>query len=93
MSVDLVLLLIGLSLPGVVIFVRLLEAVSWGRTLVAFRLSLPQTLNAANVAHWLTTVNAATYAPWFSPLPGPPPPARSPPGSACPRPRTGARRP
>jgi type IV secretion system coupling TraD/TrwB family protein/type IV secretory system conjugative DNA transfer VirD4/TraG family protein len=62
----------GLVVVGVVLAARWLEARAWARSLVAFRLRLPQTLTADTVAQWLVTVNAATHAPRWALLPAPP---------------------
>jgi len=73
-AVVLVLLVVvgGGALFGVVLGGRWLEAVSWRRSLVAFRLRLPAGLSVDRVAQWLGTVNAATHAHRLALLPSPP---------------------
>lgn len=62
----------GLSLLGIILGARLLEAAGWRRSLVAFRLALPSNLTAETVAEWLATVRAMVHAPRWALLPSPP---------------------
>lgn len=73
MTAPLLLFVILCSLPLVIILsFRYLDALSWRRSLIAYKLSLPNTLTAEIVASWLMTVNASTHAHWLSVLPAPP---------------------
>jgi Helicase HerA, central domain len=62
----------GLAVLAVILFARWLEARSWARSLVAYRLRLPAGLEAGQVAAWLGAVAAGTHAPRFPLLPPPP---------------------
>lgn len=62
----------GVGAAVVVIVARWVDAWQWRRSLVAFRLSLPHDLSLEAVAHWLSLVNAATYAHRLAPLAAPP---------------------
>jgi Helicase HerA, central domain len=67
------LLLAGaLSVLAVILTARWLEARSWARSLVAYRLRLPTGLDPGQVAAWLGAVAAGTHAPRFPLLPPPP---------------------
>ncbi len=68
----LVILAAGLLVFGLLLLARWLEARSWRRSLLAFRLRLPADISVDAVAGWLATVNAATHAPLFSLLSAPP---------------------
>lgn len=72
MGMPLLLLACGLVPVGVILLARWLEAQSWRRSLMAFRLRLPADLSVDAVAGWLSIVNATTHAPLFSLLPAPP---------------------
>jgi len=64
------LLLIGLlSVPAVILLARAEDAALWRRSLLVFRLILPQSLSADDVASWLATMNAATHADRWGPFP------------------------
>jgi len=65
-------LIAGAALSGVILGGRGLDATSWRKSLVAFRLRLPAGLDVGEVAKWLGTVNAATHAHRFALLPAPP---------------------
>ncbi len=62
----------GLGAAAVVTVARWFEAVLWRRSLVAFKLSLPHDLTIEAIAHWLSLVNAATYAHRLALLAAPP---------------------
>lgn len=68
----LLLLTAGLVVLGIVLLARWLEAQSWRRSLLAFRLRPPADISVDAVAGWLSAVNAATHAPLLSLLPAPP---------------------
>jgi hypothetical protein len=72
MSVVLILLTGALTLFGVILFARHLDALSWRASLFAFKLSLPYELTTKEVAHWLALINGATHAHKFALLPAPP---------------------
>jgi hypothetical protein len=62
----------GVAAAAVVVVGRWVEACLWRRSLMAFKLSLPHDLTIETVAHWLSLVNAATYAHRLAPLAAPP---------------------
>jgi hypothetical protein len=64
--------LMGLSIMSVVLIARYLDVLSWQRSLVAFRLTLPADLPIEQVTNWLTNVAASTEPPRISLLPLPP---------------------
>lgn len=66
MTAALLILLGGLAVLGLVVFVRWDDARSWRASLVTYRLILPQTLTATDVAAWLAHVVATTHATGFA---------------------------
>jgi GTPase SAR1 family protein len=62
----------GISLFGIIIGARLVEAKSWRSNLTAYRLTLPNGLAADDVARWLTNVSGLTHPPLWSLFPMPP---------------------
>jgi hypothetical protein len=54
---------------GIVLFARSLEADSWRRSLVAFKLTAPALVTTDDVARWLVSVYAMTQADHMGPLP------------------------
>lgn len=68
----LLMLLLGLLVPGVVVAARYLDGQSWRKNLVGYRLRLPAGLTPDDVATWLSSVAALTHAPRGALLPPPP---------------------
>lgn len=68
----LLLLLVGLAVPGVAVAARLLEARHWAASLRAYRLVPPASLTAQEVTRWLANVSATTHPAAWSLLPLPP---------------------
>jgi Type IV secretory system Conjugative DNA transfer len=62
----------GVGILGLVLLARFIDALDWRKSLLAFRLQLPQQISPEEVATWLATVNAATHAPRLALLPEPP---------------------
>jgi hypothetical protein len=62
----------GVGIIALVLGARWFDALSWRRSLLAFRLSLPHGLTIEQVAHWLSLVNAATHTHQLGLLPAPP---------------------
>jgi hypothetical protein len=71
-SLPLVVLLCGLTVFGLVLLARWCEALSWRRSLVAFKLNPPGSLSADNVTAWLNHINSVTHPTRFALLPLPP---------------------
>ncbi len=72
MTAALVCLVFGLLAFAIVLLVRLLDARSWRRSLVAFRLYPPAGLTTENVTAQLGSLSALTHASWWWVLPYPP---------------------
>jgi hypothetical protein len=56
----------ALVLMILVLLARTIDANLWRKSLVAYRLTLPSSLSADDVAAWLAQLSAATHAPRFS---------------------------
>jgi hypothetical protein len=72
MTVALVVLIGGTSVFGLVLVARFIDGLTWRRSLVAFKLSLPHELTTKAVAQWLALINGATHAHQLALLPAPP---------------------
>ena len=66
MAAAVVLLLGGLAVMGLLVLVRAYDARAWRDSLATYRLTLPQTLTASDVAGWLAHVVATTHAVGFA---------------------------
>lgn len=72
MTLALAVLIGGVSVFGLVLVARFVDALTWRRSLVAFKLSLPYELTTKDVAQWLALINGATHAHQWALLPAPP---------------------
>jgi hypothetical protein len=72
LHLPLLVLLAGCLLPAVVVVARAVQARSWQRSLVAFRLDPPVTLNPGEVSAWLAHIAAVTHPSRFALLRLPP---------------------
>lgn len=72
MILPLLLLGAGLTMAGVVVFARHLEADAWRRRLTAFKLTFPRDVAADDLAAFFTAAGAITHRPNWSLLPLPP---------------------
>lgn len=72
MIVPLAIVLAGLAATGVVLFARQLEAASWRRSLTAYRLTWPSSIDDKQLSGWFTALAAITHRPNWSVLPLPP---------------------
>lgn len=71
MELPILLLLAGLAGIGFIVGMRWLDAQTWRKELLAFRLRLPAGLKAEDVARWLGTISAEGGS-WFKLLDAPP---------------------
>src|SRR5262245_29580503 len=62
-------LLCGLTCFGVVLAGRVFDSQHWAASLHAYRLHLPSSLTADDVAHWLSIIAAITHPTRWSLLP------------------------
>src|SRR5690242_2116297 len=72
MVIWLVILLGGLTLFGLTLLMRSIQAKEWAQSLVAFRLSPPGGLKPEAVSAWLGSLSAVTHASGWWLLPHPP---------------------
>src|SRR5260370_41440193 len=66
MILAIVMCAVGLIALGCILTVRYIDARTWQRSLVAFRLSLPSDLGVEQVMNWLSNVAASTHPPLLS---------------------------
>jgi hypothetical protein len=71
-ALALIALATGLAVIGAIVTARWLEMSTWRRSLRAYRLRLPGSLDVESVAGWLASVSALTHPPLWSLLPLPP---------------------
>lgn len=72
MTLALVIGAAGLAAVGVILAARLLEAASWRRSLIAYRLTWPGSIDDKQLSSWFTAIAAITHRPNWSLLPLPP---------------------